>query len=77
MTNKSTFKRIALGVVVALGLSFFSTAPASAANSNFTLALSGSGITGNTASVNESATAVTATTSWFASAASDSAIIRA
>lgn len=77
MSTKTSFKRLALGVVVAMGLGFFSSTPSSAAVNNFALTLSGTGATSNTAIVNESATAVTATASFFAGAASDSATILA
>ena len=77
MSTKTSFKRLALGVVVAIGLGFFNSAPSTAAVNNFTLALSGTGATSNTAVVNESATAVTATASFFAGATTDSAVILA
>jgi len=72
MSTKTSFKRLALGVVVAMGLGLMSTAPSVATVSGETLVLSGTGATTNTAVVNESATAVTATLQFFASAANDS-----
>jgi len=77
MSTKTSFKRLALGIVVAMGLGFFNSAPATAAVNNFALTLSGTGATSNTAIVNESATAVTATTSFFAGASTDSAVVLA
>jgi trimeric autotransporter adhesin len=77
MSTKTSFKRLALGVVVAMGLGFFSSAPSVAVHSSPTLTLSGAGATSNTAVALESATVVTATASFFASAASDSMSIRA
>lgn len=77
MSNKTSFKRLALGVVVALGLGFLSSAPSSAVVSSPSLVLSGAGATTNTAVVNESATAVTATVQFFGAATSDSMSVRA
>jgi len=75
MSTKTSFKRLALGVVVAMGLGFLSSAPSTAVVSNETLSVSGT--TGLTAVVNESTTAVTATVAFFASAANDSRAITA
>jgi len=75
MSKKTTFKRIALVAVAALGLGFFSVAPSSAALSNETITLAGT--TGLTATVNESTTAVTATVTFFATTAGDSRTINA
>ena len=72
MSKKTSFKRLALGVVVAMGFGILSASPGVAAVSSETLVLSGTGATTNTAVVNESATAVTATVQFFASAANDS-----
>jgi len=75
MSTKTSFKRLALGVVVAMGLGFLSSTPSSAVVSNEALTVSGT--TGLTAVVNESTTAVTATVSFFAAAAADSRAITA
>ena len=75
MSTKTSFKRLALGVVVAIGLGFLSNTPSQAVVSDEVLTLSGT--TGLTAVVNESTTAVTATLTFFASAQSDSRNVRA
>jgi len=75
MSSKTTFKRIALVAVAALGLGVLSVAPSSAVVSTEVLTLSGT--TGLTATVNESTTAVTAVVSFFASADNDSRTITA
>jgi len=63
MSTKTSFKRLALGVVVAIGLGFLSNTPSQAVVSDEVLTLSGT--TGLTAVVNESTTAVTATLTFF------------
>ena len=75
MSTKTSFKRLALGVVVAIGLGFLSNTPSQAVVSDEVLTLSGT--TGLTAVVNESTTAVTATLTFFASAQNDSRNVRA
>jgi len=75
MSTKTTFKRIALVAVAALGLGVLSVAPSSAVVSSETLTLTGT--TGLTAVTSESTTAVTATSTFFASAAGDSRVITA
>ena len=75
MSKKTSFKRIALGVVVALGFGIMSSTPSAAVVTDEVLALSGT--TGLTAVVNESTTAVTATLTFFASANTDSRTLTA
>jgi len=75
MSKKTSFKRIALGVVVALGFGIMSSTPSAAVVSDEVLTLSGT--TGLTAVVNESTTAVTATLTFFASATTDSRTLTA
>ena len=75
MSKKTSFKRIALGVVVALGFGIMSSTPSAAVVTDEVLTLSGT--TGLTAVVNESTTAVTATLSFFASANTDSRTLTA
>jgi hypothetical protein len=75
MSKKTSFKRIALGVVVALGFGIMSSTPSAAVVSDEVLTLSGT--TGLTAVVNESTTAVTATLTFFASANTDSRTLTA
>ena len=75
MSKKTSFKRIALGVVVALGFGIMSSTPSAAVVTDEVLALSGT--TGLTAVVNESTTAVTATLTFFASSNTDSRTLSA
>ena len=72
MSTKTTFKRIALVAVAALGLGVLSVAPSSAAVSSYALTVDAN----DTISVSESATAVL-TQSYFASAATDTAAVTA
>jgi len=75
MSKKTSFKRIALGVVVALGFGIMSSTPSAAVVTDEVLTLSGT--TGLTAVVNESTTAVTATLTFFASSNTDSRTLSA
>ena len=67
MSTKTTFKRIALVAVAALGLGVLSVAPSQAAVSSYSLSVDAN----DTITVGESATA-TVTQSFFASAATRS-----
>ena len=73
MSKKTTFKRIALVAVAALGLGILSVGPTSAAVTSPTMTLTGT--TGLTAVVNESTTAVTAVVAFFNSAAAETVIV--
>ena len=72
MSTKTTFKRIALVAVAALGLGVLSVAPSQAAVSSYSLSVDAN----DTITVGESATA-TLTQSFFASATTDSAVVTA
>jgi len=72
MSTKTTFKRIALVAVAALGLGVLSVAPSQAAVSSYALSVDAN----DTITIGESATA-TLTQSFFASAATDSAVVTA
>jgi hypothetical protein len=72
MSTKTTFKRIALVAVAALGLGVLSVAPSSAAVSSYSLTVDAN----DTINVSESATAVL-TQSYFASANLDTASVTA
>ena len=64
MSTKTSFKRIALVAIAALGLGVLAVGPTSAAITSPTVTLSGT-TTGLTAVVNESTTAVTAAVAFF------------
>ncbi len=72
MSTKTTFKRIALVAVAALGLGVLSVAPSQAAVSSYALSVDAN----DTITVGESATA-TLTQSYFTSAAADTAAVTA
>ena len=72
MSNKTSFKRIALAVVVALGFGVLSTAPTQAVVNSDTLTLSSSTATATIGQASDTASAATVTLSYLASNPTDS-----
>jgi len=72
MSNKTSFKRIALAVVVALGFGVLSTVPAKAVVNSDTLTLSSSTATATIGQASDSASAATVTLSFLATSPVDS-----
>ena len=72
MSNKTSFKRIALAVVVALGFGVLSTGPTQAVVNSDTLTLSSTTATATVGQTSDSASAATVTLSYLATNPTDS-----
>ena len=72
MSNKTSFKRLALAVVVSLGFGVLSTGPTQAVVNSDTLTLSATTATATIGQASDSATAATATLSFLATNPTDS-----